>query len=151
KVATGCPFCRVMLTDGVTARTSGTEQEGKVEVVDVAQLLLDSVKRGAPEVSRGGRYLGPASVPAAAQAAPAVEEKEADAAPAAAAAATATATEAKPKPKVGLGMKGGKKPGAAGKTDAPAAEKAAESAPAATPAAEKKPAAKGFGMKGGAK
>ncbi|MGC5257136.1 heterodisulfide reductase-related iron-sulfur binding cluster [Gordonia sp. DT218] len=150
KVATGCPFCRVMLTDGVTARTSGTEQEGKVEVVDVAQLLLDSVKRGAPEVSRGGRYLGPASVPAStASAAPAVEEKEADAAPAAA--ATATTTEAKPKPKVGLGMKGGKKPGSAGKTEAPAGEKATESAPAATPPAEKKPAAKGFGMKGGAK
>ncbi|MYR08182.1 4Fe-4S dicluster domain-containing protein [Gordonia sp. SID5947] len=149
KVATGCPFCRVMLTDGVTARTSGTEREGKVEVVDVAQLLLESVKRGAPEVSRGGRYLGPASVPAAAaSAAPATEEKEAEAAPAAAA---ATATEVAPKPKVGLGMKGGKKPGAAGKTAAPAAEKATESPGAAPADAEKKPAAKGFGMKGGAK
>ncbi|AZG47577.1 hypothetical protein D7316_04189 [Gordonia insulae] len=137
KVATGCPFCRVMLTDGVTARTSGTEQEGKVEVVDVAQLLLESVKRGAPEVSRGGRYLGPASIPGIAEPAPAAEEKEPE--PAAAAAATATATEAKAKPKVGLGMKGGKKPGATAKADAPAAP--AESAPA-----EKKPAAKGFGM-----
>ena len=45
KIATGCPFCRVMLTDGVTARTSGTDNEGKVEVVDVAQMLLESVKR----------------------------------------------------------------------------------------------------------
>ncbi len=51
KVATGCPFCRVMLTDGVTARTSGTENEGKVEVVDVAQLLLESVTRGPPRSS----------------------------------------------------------------------------------------------------
>ncbi|MDY6808125.1 MAG: (Fe-S)-binding protein, partial [Actinomycetota bacterium] len=139
KVATGCPFCRVMLTDGVTARTSNTEQEGKIEVVDVAQLLLESVKRGAPEVERGGRYLGPASVPSAEPEPAAEPEKEPE--PAVAAAATATATEAKPKPKVGLGMKGGKKPGAAAKTAAPA-----EAAPAETKPAEKKPAAKGFGM-----
>ncbi|MBR7538969.1 (Fe-S)-binding protein, partial [Mycobacterium tuberculosis] len=58
KIATGCPFCRVMLTDGVTARASGTENEGKIEVVDVSQMLLDSVKRGLPEVTRGGRFLG---------------------------------------------------------------------------------------------
>jgi Fe-S oxidoreductase len=39
KVAVGCPFCSVMLHDGVTVRT----QEGaasNVEVVDVATLLL---------------------------------------------------------------------------------------------------------------
>ncbi|MFT4086901.1 MAG: (Fe-S)-binding protein, partial [Gordonia sp. (in: high G+C Gram-positive bacteria)] len=39
KIATGCPFCRVMLTDGATAQTAGTEDEGKIEVVDVAQML----------------------------------------------------------------------------------------------------------------
>ncbi|MBY4573052.1 Fe-S oxidoreductase [Gordonia paraffinivorans] len=140
KVATGCPFCRVMLTDGVTARTSGTESEGKVEVVDVAQMLLESVKRGEPaEVKLGGRYLGPR--PTAPEPEP-EPEPEPVKAPAAAA---ATTTEAAPKPKVGLGMKGGKKPGAAAKSAAPAAE----SAPAETP--EKKPAAKGFGMKGGIK
>ncbi|RBA30627.1 Fe-S oxidoreductase, partial [Dietzia maris] len=51
KIATGCPFCRVMLSDGATAQTDGTEQEGQVEVVDVAQLLLESVSRdgGLPE------------------------------------------------------------------------------------------------------
>ena len=139
KIATGCPFCRVMLTDGVTARTSGTDNEGKVEVVDVAQMLLESVKRGAPEVKLGGRFLGPR--PAAAEPEPEPEpepEKVAATAPAA-------AGEAKPKAKVGLGMKGGKKPGAAAKAAAPA-EAPAESAPA-----EKKPAAKGFGMKGGKK
>ncbi|MGX7697625.1 heterodisulfide reductase-related iron-sulfur binding cluster [Gordonia polyisoprenivorans] len=145
KVATGCPFCRVMLTDGVTARTSGTENEGKVEVVDVAQLLLESVTRGAPEVKRGGRFLGPIPKPA-----PAPEpepEPEEEKAPAAAAASAGTTTEAKPKPKVGLGMKGGKKPGAAKAAPADSAE--AGSGEAA--AAEKKPAAKGFGMKGGKK
>ncbi|WP_232717768.1 (Fe-S)-binding protein [Gordonia metallireducens] len=138
KVATGCPFCRVMLTDGVTARTSGTESEGKVEVVDVAQLLLDSVKRGKTEVKLGGRYLGPR--PSAPEPEP---EPQPEKVPAAAAATATATTEAAPKPKVGLGMKGGKKPGAAAKTEAPAA-------PAEAPA-EKKPASKGFGMKGGKK
>ncbi|MDL9946549.1 heterodisulfide reductase-related iron-sulfur binding cluster [Gordonia sp. ABSL11-1] len=144
KVATGCPFCRVMLTDGVTARTANTEQEGKIEVVDVAQLLLESVRRGAPEVQRGGRFLGPASVPAVSEPEPAAaEEKEPEPA---AAAATATTTEAKPKPKVGLGMKGGKKPGSTAKADAPAESKPAATAPAESAPAGKKPAAKGFGM-----
>ncbi|NIL92482.1 hypothetical protein RhoFasSB10_04842 [Rhodococcus fascians] len=44
KIATGCPFCRVMLTDGVTARQEGGAHEG-VEVVDVAQLMLESITR----------------------------------------------------------------------------------------------------------
>ncbi|NKE55608.1 (Fe-S)-binding protein [Lentzea sp. PSKA42] len=46
KIATGCPFCRVMLTDGVTARQSDGLAGAHVEVVDVAQMLLESVKRG---------------------------------------------------------------------------------------------------------
>ncbi|MGZ3141712.1 (Fe-S)-binding protein [Lentzea chajnantorensis] len=45
KIATGCPFCRVMLTDGVTARQSDGQAGAHVEVVDVAQMLLASVKR----------------------------------------------------------------------------------------------------------
>ncbi|WP_432848871.1 (Fe-S)-binding protein [Amycolatopsis sp. CA-161197] len=45
KIATGCPFCRVMLTDGVTARQSDGLASERVEVVDVAQLLLTAVKR----------------------------------------------------------------------------------------------------------
>ncbi|GAA1482141.1 heterodisulfide reductase-related iron-sulfur binding cluster [Gordonia sinesedis] len=162
KIATGCPFCRVMLTDGVTAQTSGTEREGKVEVVDVAQLLLEAVSRGATPVARGGRFLGPVSKPEPEPGEPATAE------PVAAQAATDTATAEAPsaagtqaKPKVGLGMKGGaKRPGAAAKaasgaapaTGAAAAAADGGSAPAAeAPAAEKKPAAKGFGMKGGAK
>jgi len=46
KIATGCPFCRVMLSDGLTARKSEQAAAEHVEVVDVAQLLLAAVKRG---------------------------------------------------------------------------------------------------------
>ena len=45
-IATGCPFCRVMLTDGLTAREAEGTAGKTTEVVDVAQLLLASVKRG---------------------------------------------------------------------------------------------------------
>src|SRR3546814_17360569 len=58
KVATGCPFCRVMLTDGVTAKTSGTELATTVEVLAVSQLILESGRRGAPETQRGARFTG---------------------------------------------------------------------------------------------
>jgi Fe-S oxidoreductase len=45
-IATGCPFCRVMLSDGLTAtQADGSAQD--VEVLDVSQLLLESVRRGA--------------------------------------------------------------------------------------------------------
>lgn len=45
KIATGCPFCRVMLTDGVTQRQNDETAGENLEVIDVAQLLLSSVKR----------------------------------------------------------------------------------------------------------
>ncbi|MGP4016730.1 heterodisulfide reductase-related iron-sulfur binding cluster [Saccharopolyspora sp. 5N708] len=46
KIATGCPFCKVMLSDGLTARQSEKVAAESIEVVDVAQLLLSAVKRG---------------------------------------------------------------------------------------------------------
>ncbi|MBB3662903.1 MULTISPECIES: (Fe-S)-binding protein [Prauserella salsuginis group] len=63
KIATGCPFCRVMLNDGVTSRQSDGSASEDLEVVDVSQLLLSAVKRGsdkepvavgAPEAETGG-------------------------------------------------------------------------------------------------
>jgi len=45
QIAVGCPFCRVMLSDGVAAAQQHGAADG-VEVLDVAQLLLASVRRG---------------------------------------------------------------------------------------------------------
>jgi Fe-S oxidoreductase len=43
-IAVGCPFCRVMLSDGVNEVQSDLEDSDKVQVVDVSQLLLNSIK-----------------------------------------------------------------------------------------------------------
>ena len=44
QIAVGCPFCRVMLDDGLTAAQAGGDARQEVEVLDVAQMLLASVK-----------------------------------------------------------------------------------------------------------
>ena len=48
RIAIGCPFCRVMISDGLTAKQSegGPGSGENVEVVDVAQMLLAAVRRG---------------------------------------------------------------------------------------------------------
>ncbi len=43
RVAVGCPFCRVMLSDGLNAQKEAGTARAEVEVVDVAQMLLASV------------------------------------------------------------------------------------------------------------
>ncbi len=63
QIAVGCPFCRVMLSDGLTAAQDKGEAREEVEVLDVAQMLLASVKgvqatklapAGAPVMAGGG-------------------------------------------------------------------------------------------------
>jgi Fe-S oxidoreductase len=44
-VAVGCPFCNVMISDGVTARQSEGAAGENVQVKDVAIMLLESVKQ----------------------------------------------------------------------------------------------------------
>jgi Fe-S oxidoreductase len=48
QIAVGCPFCRVMLSDGLTEEQSAGRAREEVEVLDVAQLLLASVKGESP-------------------------------------------------------------------------------------------------------
>src|SRR5450756_279478 len=50
-IATACPFCTTMLTDGVAASASASASgsSGPVLVADVAQLVLSAVRRGDPE------------------------------------------------------------------------------------------------------
>lgn len=43
-VSTACPFCLVMLTDSVNGKKNDGKAKESVQVVDVSQLLLDSVK-----------------------------------------------------------------------------------------------------------
>jgi Fe-S oxidoreductase len=153
-VATACPFCRVMITDGVNDRQEAAGREG-VDVRDVAQLLLESLDRGSITLPEKGA--------AAKQAA---EHAETAAPKASAATATAPAKEEAAEPEAaapaedkaakavtGLGIAGGaKRPGA--KKAAPKAE--ATQAPSATE--EKAPEAKapaapakGLGLAAGAK
>jgi len=152
-IATGCPFCRVMMTDGVDEVSAARETE-KVEVMDVAQLLLASLDlsgvtlpakgTAAAEFEKRAAALAEAeaaAAPAEPQAPPA-EAEPAAAAPAADKPAAAAA------PVKGLGMAGGAKRPGAKKTAAAPAEPTAEAAPAA----ETAPApVKGLGIAGGAK
>ncbi|MGY4098361.1 heterodisulfide reductase-related iron-sulfur binding cluster [Nocardia sp. R16R-3T] len=163
KIATGCPFCRVMLTDGVTARKDGGEVGQGVEVVDVAQLMLDAIDRVDPSkltenltvVQEPKQAPEPEPVAAEAEPAPAAA---APVEPKAAPAGGGLAMKGGGKAPGGLGMKGAAKAPGAKVTPAPAEETsaAATAAPAAPVKglAMKGPAkapGKGLGMKGGAK
>ncbi|MEP7161296.1 MAG: heterodisulfide reductase-related iron-sulfur binding cluster, partial [Dermatophilaceae bacterium] len=44
RIAIGCPFCRVMLSDGLNAQKEEGSAKAAVEVVDIAQMLLASVR-----------------------------------------------------------------------------------------------------------
>ncbi len=172
-IATGCPFCRVMITDGVDEVSAAREVE-KAEVLDVAQLLLGSLDKSTVTLPEKGTAAKQAEERAAklAAEAPVVEETtEVEEKPQPTAEA-ATATETK------LGIAGGaKRPGAkkaapaAGEKPAaaappakglgiaagakrPGAKTAAQAAPAeaeAKPEATAKPEVKGLGLAAGAK
>ncbi len=152
KVATGCPFCRVMISDGVDDVAAARDIE-KIEVLDVAQLLLGSLDLSSvtlPEKGTAAREAeaAAAAAPAEAPPAPKAEPEPAPAAEAPAAAAPAAEAPAAA-PVKGLGIAGGaKRPGAkkaaAPAAAAPAAEAPAAEAPAAAPV-------KGLGIAGGAK
>jgi Fe-S oxidoreductase len=61
QIATGCPFCRVMLSDGLTEKQSEGQGED-VQVLDVSQMLLAAVKRG--EASTNGHSKPATETPA---------------------------------------------------------------------------------------
>ncbi|MBC3984729.1 (Fe-S)-binding protein [Streptomyces sp. AC536] len=60
-VSTACPFCLVMLSDSVNGKKNDGKAKESLQVVDVAQLLLDSVKT--PEQQDPGGDGEPATAP----------------------------------------------------------------------------------------
>jgi Fe-S oxidoreductase len=142
-IATGCPFCRVMITDGVDDVAAANDIP-KAEVLDVAQLLLGSLDTSSVTLPAKG-----AAAEARAETAEPVEpvetvetaEPEPKAAP-----APAAEKPAAPAPVKGLGIAGGAKRPGAKKATAPTASTAAE--PAVTAA---EPAVKGLGIAAGAR
>jgi len=137
KIATGCPFCRVMMTDGLTDRQDEGKGEG-VEVLDVAQLLLAAIDTSTVTLPPKHKPEQKPEQPAAPAPAPA----------AAAPSAPAAADTKEAKPVTGLGLAGGaKRPGA--KKAAPAA--AAPAAPAAAPTPAEAAPVKGLGIAAGAR
>lgn len=55
QIVTGCPYCKVMLSDGLNAEQAGGTAGVDTEVVDVAQMLLTAVRAGtAPEPGQDG-------------------------------------------------------------------------------------------------
>jgi Fe-S oxidoreductase len=153
KIATGCPFCRVMMTDGVG---DIAEEMGKeAEVLDVAQLLLASLDKSTVTLPAKGAAAEAAAAKAAtapAEAKPVDGEQEsapaakaATAAPEAAPSAPAASAAPAAPAKGGLGIArkpGGKKPAAAETTTAKPAEPAAAEEPVKGLGIAKRPGSK---------
>ncbi|WP_055545644.1 (Fe-S)-binding protein [Streptomyces sp. NBRC 110028] len=62
-VSTACPFCLVMLTDSVNGKKNDGKVAESLQVVDVAQLLLDSVKTPAEPEGDGTSTEAPEPAP----------------------------------------------------------------------------------------
>jgi hypothetical protein len=45
RVATACPYCYIMIDDGVKAEVGGDNSDG-VQVSDIAMLLVEALERG---------------------------------------------------------------------------------------------------------
>jgi Fe-S oxidoreductase len=65
-ISTGCPYCLVMLGDAISAKKGSGEAKESLEVVDVAQLLVRSVRSPAPATAGGDAADGAAAGGAAA-------------------------------------------------------------------------------------
>ena len=141
KIATGCPFCRVMITDGVDDVAAANDVP-KAEVLDVAQLLLGSLDTGSVTLPAKGAAAEAAAARAETAAPVTTPAAEPEAKPEPkTAAAPAAEKPAAAAPVKGLGIAGGaKRPGA--KKAAPAAEPK----PTAT-----EPPVKGLGIAAGAR
>ncbi|RYI99845.1 MAG: (Fe-S)-binding protein, partial [Actinomycetales bacterium] len=76
QIAVGCPFCRTMLEDGLAGEIDAGRADQDVEVLDVAQMLLASVKGEARKKKSDTVKKAPAaaSAPAAAPTATPAEE-----------------------------------------------------------------------------
>ncbi|MCW2783532.1 MAG: protein of unknown function cysteine-rich region domain protein, partial [Marmoricola sp.] len=70
QIAVGCPFCRTMLEDGLTSEQDAGRAGENVEVLDVAQLLLASVKGEGKKVKASEPKAKVTSPPAPAESTP---------------------------------------------------------------------------------
>jgi Fe-S oxidoreductase len=62
-VSTACPFCLVMLSDSVNGKKNDGKAKESLQVVDVAQLLLDSVKTPGDAAEAAGEAASGAEQP----------------------------------------------------------------------------------------
>jgi Fe-S oxidoreductase len=151
KIATGCPFCRVMITDGVDDVAAANDVP-KAEVLDVAQLLLGSLDTSTVTLPEKGTAAKEAEGRAArVEASTATKETPAEVEPEAKPEPKAQTAATETKPVTGLGIAGGaKRPGAKKAAPAAADEKPTPAEPAQTATAAAPPA-KGLGIAAGAK
>ncbi|MDN5768999.1 MAG: (Fe-S)-binding protein [Humibacillus sp.] len=63
RIAIGCPFCKVMLGDGLNAKKDEDSSLADLEVVDVAQMLLAAVRRGGDDATQDAAQPEPAPAP----------------------------------------------------------------------------------------
>ncbi|MCX4653402.1 (Fe-S)-binding protein [Streptomyces microflavus] len=63
-VSTACPFCLVMLTDSVNSKKNDGQAKESIQVVDVSQLLLESVKTPADPAGEPEQVDAPEPEPA---------------------------------------------------------------------------------------